>query len=75
VGQSAYYGTGGSAIYLLHRLGIPIEEMQLGKTPYQLAGNYLQMSADDLETALQKAYSHPKMEEIRDKVKAWIALK
>jgi hypothetical protein len=75
VGQSVYYGTGGSTIYLLHRLGIPIEEMQLGKTPYQLASDYLQMSADDLESALQKAYSHPKMEEIRDKVKAWIALK
>ncbi len=72
VGQSVYYGTGGSAIYLLYRLGYPIEKMQEGKTPYELAMNFLKPTSTELSLALQKAYSSPQMPEIKSKVKEWI---
>lgn len=73
VGQSVYYGTGGSAIYLLYRLGYPIEQMQLGKTPFDLAMDYLRPTSSEMEAALQQAYANPKMADIRKKVREWMA--
>lgn len=75
VGQSVYYGTGGSVIYLLKRLGIPVERLQEGKTPYDLALLYLNPSRQELDRALKKARNISTMSDIQQTARKWISLK
>jgi len=71
VGQTVYYGTGASAIYLLDRLGYPIEEMEQGKTPYDLAKKYLALSPQQMRQALARAKSIPNWAAIQKLAAEW----
>lgn len=71
VGQTVYYGTGASAIYLLARLGYPIEEMEQGKTPYDLAKSYLALSPQQMNQALARAKSIPNWPAIQELAAEW----
>lgn len=71
VGQTVYYGTGASAIYLLDQLGYPIEEMEQGKTPYDLAKKYLALSPQQMRQALARAKSIPDWVAIQKLAAEW----
>lgn len=75
MGQSVYYGTGPGAIYILDRLGVNIEAMEEGKTPYDLAKAYLNMSKWEQDQALQEAKTIKNWPEIQAKAREWMALK
>ncbi|MDX2070058.1 MAG: hypothetical protein SFV55_16645 [Haliscomenobacter sp.] len=75
MGQSVYYGTGSGAIYILDRLGVNIEAMEQGKTPYDLANAYLNMSKWEQDQALREAKTIKNWPEIQAKAREWMALK
>ncbi|HOY18589.1 MAG TPA: hypothetical protein PLC89_14885 [Haliscomenobacter sp.] len=75
MGQSVYYGTGPSAIYILDRLGVNIEAMEQGKTPYDLAKAYLNMSKSERDQALREAKMIKNWSEIQAKAREWMALR
>ena len=71
VGQTVYYGTGASAIYLLDQVGYPIEEMEQGKTPYDLAKTYLALSPQQMNQALARAKSIPNWPAVQKLAAEW----
>ena len=71
VGQTVYYGTGASAIYLLDQVGYPIEEMEQGKTPYDLANAYLALSPRQMSEALARAKSIPNWPAVQKLAAEW----
>jgi hypothetical protein len=75
MGQSVYYGTGPGAIYILDRLDVNIEAMEQGKTPYELAKTYLNMSRWEQDQALQEAKAIKNWKEIQAKAREWMVLK
>ena len=75
MGQSVYYGTGPGVIYILDRLGVNIEAMEQGKTPYDLAKAYLNMNKWEQDQALQEAKAIKNWPEIQAKAREWMALK
>lgn len=74
MGQSVYYGTGPGVIYILDRLGVNIEAMEQGKTPYDLAKAYLNRSKGEQDQALQEAKMIKNWPEIQAKAREWMAL-
>ena len=74
MGQSVYYGTGPGAIYILGRLGVNIEAMEQGKTPYDLAKAYLNMSKWEQDQALREAKMIKNWPEIQATAREWMAL-
>lgn len=75
MGQSVYYGTGPGAIFILDRLGVNIEAMEQGKTPYDLAKAYLNMNQGEQDQALREAKTIKNWLEIQAKAREWMALK
>jgi hypothetical protein len=74
MGQSVYYGTGPGTIYILDRLGVNIEAMEQGKTPYDLAKAYLNMNKWEQDQALREAKMIKNWPEIQAKAREWMAL-
>ncbi len=75
VGQSVYYGTGASVIFLLDKLQVPIEYLEKGLTPYDMAARYLKLSPREKEQALFQAKNISIYSEIQSRAKQWAALK
>ena len=68
------YNTGGSAIYILDVLGANIEDMQNGKTPYDIAVAFLNMTQSEMDAALAEAKNHPKWGDIQTAAQTWANL-
>lgn len=68
------YNTGGAAIWLMRELGVTIEDMEQGKTPYDVASAYLNLSQSELDAALDEAKKHSRWGEIQTTAAAWIKL-
>lgn len=74
IAQTVTYNTGGVALYLLHELGVEIEKIRDGKTPYELASEFLAMSQSEKDAALAAAKQHPKWGAIQAEAKKWVGL-
>ncbi len=74
IAQTVTYNTGGTALYLLNELGVDIEQMRQGKTPYELAIAFLGMSQSERDAALAAAKGHAKWGEIQTEAKKWMGL-
>ena len=55
-------------------LGVDIEQMRQGKTPYELAIAFLGMSQSERDAALAAAKGHAKWGEIQTEAKKWMGL-
>ena len=75
IAQTVTYNTGGTALYIMNQLGVDITQIRQGKTPYQLASAFLNMSESDRTAALAAAKQHSKWTAIKAEAAKWLGLK